>query len=91
MKIFLMKFIKDLQQSKRSVDKQVKETSLITLIEFYKIIKDDLREIEDIASNNQHLGFINPDFFRVNPSNEETFRKHVQQEMSSEQLSSNYY
>jgi len=66
MKIFLMKFVRDLQQSKRSVDKKVEETSLITLIEFYKIIKDDLSEIEDICASNQHLNFLNPNFFRVN-------------------------
>jgi len=79
-----MKFIKDLQQSKRSVDKKVQETSLITLIEFYKIIKDDLQEIEAIASSSQHLGFLNSQFFKVDQINEEAFREHIQQEMSSE-------
>jgi len=83
MKIFLMKFIKDLQQSKRSVDKKVQETSLITLIEFYKIIKDDLQEIESIASSNQMLEFTNTQFFRINPSDEKEFLDHIEQEMNS--------
>lgn len=60
------------------------ETSLITLIEFYKIIKDDLKEIEDIANSSQHLlGYVNPGFFKVNPVNEKAFREHIHQELTS--------
>jgi len=44
-----------------------------------------------VAAISQHLNFVNPQFFRVNQTHEEAFREHIQQEMSSEQLSSNYY
>ena len=37
-----MKFLKDVKESKRNKNKTVSEENLITLIEFYKIIKDDL-------------------------------------------------
>jgi len=68
------------------------ETSLITLIEFYKIIKDDLKEIEDIANESQHLlGFVNPGFFKVDAVNEKAFREHIHQELTSKQLKTNYY
>jgi len=37
-----MKFIKDVKESKRNKNKTVSEENLVKLLEFYKIIKDDL-------------------------------------------------
>jgi len=68
------------------------ETSLITLIEFYKIIKDDLSQIESLAGQlDQFQLFVNPEFFTINEQSEKLFREYIQTEMSSQQLKTNYY
>lgn len=78
MKIFLMKVIKDLKSKNK-----INETNLITLIEFYKIIKDDLSEIEDIAEHSNNASwFVNPKFFMIDSANEHSFLEHVTKELN---------
>lgn len=48
-----MKFIKDVKESKRNANQTLNEDNLVALLEFYKIIKDDLEEIETILNNSQ--------------------------------------
>ncbi len=48
MKNFLMKFIKDLQESQKCKIPKINENNLIPVIEFFKLIKDDLSVIENI-------------------------------------------
>lgn len=78
-----MKFIKDVKESKRNKNKTVSEENLVKLLEFYKIIKDDLQEIETILSNaNQQQWFINPEMFKVNENLEQLLVKYIKKQLN---------
>jgi|ETNmetMinimDraft_14_1059893.scaffolds.fasta_scaffold133363_2 hypothetical protein len=71
MKNFLVKFIKDLQESQKCKIPKINEKNLIPLIEFYKLIKDDLSVIENIVKKPQW--FMNSGLYSIDEKEEKSF------------------
>ncbi len=80
MKNFLIKFIKDLQESQKCKIPKIKENNLIPVIEFFKLIKDDLSVIEDIIKKPQW--FMNSGLYSINEKEEKIFINQLKKEIN---------